>query len=47
MARVTVIERAIVTLAYHVEQLRQDVIDSLDEDVLESSHDEHRTETLD
>ena len=43
----TVIEKAIVTLAILVEQLRQDVLDSDDSDVVASGHDEHRTETLD
>lgn len=38
-ARVTIIERAIVTLAVLVEQLRQDVLDDEQYDVLGSSHD--------
>lgn len=37
-ARVVVIERAIVTLAILVEQLRQDLLDSDATDVVASSH---------
>lgn len=41
------IERSIVSLAYLVEELRQELLDSDPTPVVGSSHDEHWTETLD